>query len=337
MKTRLPIHVLAAAAIAFATAYPVAAQFIRARANPCGLLPGNCDQLIESTSAATVGPLVHDFGFATGTAAAACDFGVLRLSAGVDAAADGVDRAPGAHADAAFTIDDLAISGTADPGAELVASLRFRVRAAFSATSAVPSAGSAEMLLGVSPPSTAVNFFGIAHAFGAAGGGVLASGILAGHATGTFSDALIDAAITTPAFAIVPGPDQRLAMSLVLSTAARTVQSDSSGRGRVEVYFVPGERVFDLPPGFTADSVQGRIVDNIFLGSTLACPGDTNCDQRADFFDIDPFLLALFSPAEYEILFPDCSLAQADLNADASVDFFDVDPFVTRILNGTCP
>jgi hypothetical protein len=61
--------------------------------------------------------------------------------------------------------------------------------------------------------------------------------------------------------------------------------------------------------------------------------GDVNCDGHVDFFDIDPFLLALFDPAAYAAAFPGCS---ADINHDEHVDFFDIDPFL-GCLFGACP
>jgi len=56
--------------------------------------------------------------------------------------------------------------------------------------------------------------------------------------------------------------------------------------------------------------------------------GDTNCDGKVDWLDIDPFVLALCRPAEYERLFPTCRLRTADCNADGVVNNFDIDPFV---------
>lgn len=63
---------------------------------------------------------------------------------------------------------------------------------------------------------------------------------------------------------------------------------------------------------------------------------DTNCDGAVDFFDIDPFLLALFDPTGYEAAFPDCALESADCNNDMSVDFFDIDAFLACLF-ATCP
>jgi hypothetical protein len=65
-------------------------------------------------------------------------------------------------------------------------------------------------------------------------------------------------------------------------------------------------------------------------------PGDTNCDAAINFFDVDPFVLALLEPAAYDIAYPDCDLTTADLNADGAVNFFDIDPFV-ECLFGACP
>ncbi len=61
--------------------------------------------------------------------------------------------------------------------------------------------------------------------------------------------------------------------------------------------------------------------------------GDLNCDGVVDFFDIDPFVMALVFPEEYETTYPDCSLLNADCNGDGIVDFFDLDPFVALIVD----
>jgi hypothetical protein len=56
--------------------------------------------------------------------------------------------------------------------------------------------------------------------------------------------------------------------------------------------------------------------------------GDLNCDGNVDFFDIDPFLLALFDPTGYAQTYPDCFVALADVNHDGNIDNFDIDPFL---------
>ncbi len=59
--------------------------------------------------------------------------------------------------------------------------------------------------------------------------------------------------------------------------------------------------------------------------------GDLNCDGVVDFFDIDPFVLAVTDPAAYAAAYADCDLTRADCNADGVVDFFDIDGFVELI------
>ncbi len=65
--------------------------------------------------------------------------------------------------------------------------------------------------------------------------------------------------------------------------------------------------------------------------------GDLNCDGVVDFFDIDPFLLALFDASAFAAAHPQCDLANADLSLNGIVDFFDIDPFLTCLFSGTCP
>ena len=62
--------------------------------------------------------------------------------------------------------------------------------------------------------------------------------------------------------------------------------------------------------------------------------GDLNCDGFVDFFDIDPFVLAVTDPAGYEAAYPDCDIMLADCNGDGSVDFFDIGPFVELVTGG---
>lgn len=61
--------------------------------------------------------------------------------------------------------------------------------------------------------------------------------------------------------------------------------------------------------------------------------GDLNCDGAVNAFDIDPFVLALTSPAAYQVAFPDCDINLADINSDGEINAFDIDPFV-ELLTG---
>ena len=60
-------------------------------------------------------------------------------------------------------------------------------------------------------------------------------------------------------------------------------------------------------------------------------PGDVNCDRRTDFFDIDPFILALLDPPAYDAQYSFCRLDLADMNADGSVTFLDIDGFIAAL------
>ncbi|HRS29014.1 MAG TPA: C25 family cysteine peptidase [Phycisphaerae bacterium] len=63
-----------------------------------------------------------------------------------------------------------------------------------------------------------------------------------------------------------------------------------------------------------------------------ARPGDLNCDDAINAFDIDPFVLALTSPTEYAAAFPACNINNADINGDGEINVFDVDPFVDLLV-----
>ncbi|MBL8877811.1 MAG: hypothetical protein JNG88_01725 [Phycisphaerales bacterium] len=57
-------------------------------------------------------------------------------------------------------------------------------------------------------------------------------------------------------------------------------------------------------------------------------PGDLNCDQQINNFDIDPFVLAITNPAAYAASNPGCLISNADCNGDGQVNNFDIDAFV---------
>ena len=65
--------------------------------------------------------------------------------------------------------------------------------------------------------------------------------------------------------------------------------------------------------------------------------GDLNCDGLTDFFDIDPFVLAVLNPAAYENQYPDCDRLFGDVNGNQVTDFFDIDLFVSLILSPPLP
>jgi hypothetical protein len=63
-------------------------------------------------------------------------------------------------------------------------------------------------------------------------------------------------------------------------------------------------------------------------------PGDLNCDNEINGYDIDPFVLALTDPTAYAEQFPSCSYMLADVNGDGSVNGYDIDPFVVLLTSG---
>jgi hypothetical protein len=103
---------------------------------------------------------------------------------------------------------------------------------------------------------------------------------------------------------------------------AVTVSVSERQSGRVTLYFTAEVDIAGTP----------SLTDDIECGFRLVVPvitpGDTNCDGVVNFFDIDPFLLALFDPAGYAAAFPDCDISAADASGNGAVDFFDIDPFL---------
>jgi hypothetical protein len=81
----------------------------------------------------------------------------------------------------------------------------------------------------------------------------------------------------------------------------------------------------DYGPIFLADNM---IVTRLAVPQQ---PGDLNCDGLVTFDDINPFVLALSSPAGYQAAFPNCNILNGDCNGDGVVDFNDINAFVTLL------
>ena len=81
-----------------------------------------------------------------------------------------------------------------------------------------------------------------------------------------------------------------------------------------------------------SDDPEGLIIEDIIVTPHLT--GDLNCDGVANVFDIDPFVLALTNPTEYQSTFPDCNVRNADCNGDGLVNAFDIDAFVVVLIGG---
>ncbi len=83
---------------------------------------------------------------------------------------------------------------------------------------------------------------------------------------------------------------------------------------------------------FYGDTSPGEAIYRGFIPEPDALLGDLNCDGLVDFFDIDPFVMAITDPAGYVAAYPDCDIMLADCNGDGIVDFFDIDAFVALVV-----
>ncbi|TWT44254.1 hypothetical protein RAS1_06640 [Phycisphaerae bacterium RAS1] len=61
---------------------------------------------------------------------------------------------------------------------------------------------------------------------------------------------------------------------------------------------------------------------------------DLNCDGVANILDINPFILALSSPAMYQQQYPLCEITHGDMNGDGEVNILDINGFVQRLTGG---
>jgi hypothetical protein len=83
----------------------------------------------------------------------------------------------------------------------------------------------------------------------------------------------------------------------------------------------------DIASGASQDTDGNGIPDEC----ELARLGDLDCNGVVDFFDIDPFVLALSGQTAYESAYPECLWLNGDCDQDGDVDFFDIDAFVALI------
>lgn len=106
---------------------------------------------------------------------------------------------------------------------------------------------------------------------------------------------------------------------------------------RLEIYFDPAYTITQGGIIFGTDSTGQGCTGSLQLPAAPPVRrGDVNCDGVVDFFDIDAFLTAVFSPQVYAAAYPGCDRMAADMNQDGVVDFFDIDPFLDCLFNGQC-
>ena len=103
---------------------------------------------------------------------------------------------------------------------------------------------------------------------------------------------------------------------------------DQHGRGEE---LVPGQGYF-VAARILTDQHQSDVSNNVFVHAGYA-KGDLNCDGPVNFGDINPFVLILTNPQQWQQTFPGCPLSNGDINADGSVNFGDINPFVALLTN----
>ena len=59
-----------------------------------------------------------------------------------------------------------------------------------------------------------------------------------------------------------------------------------------------------------------------------------NRDGTANFSDINPLILALSSPAQYQATYPNCNILNGDINGDGTTNIDDLNPFVALLQGG---
>jgi hypothetical protein len=59
--------------------------------------------------------------------------------------------------------------------------------------------------------------------------------------------------------------------------------------------------------------------------------GDLDCDGVIGFRDINPFVLILSNPTQWQAHYPGCDFDNGDINCDGSVNFRDINPFVALL------
>lgn len=125
----------------------------------------------------------------------------------------------------------------------------------------------------------------------------------------------------------------------ILRTNVQTFAAGTSGdtglvSSVVDVSTAIGQQLelrleWSVPEDFTGPALVE--IDNL-CNRPAPFPGDMNCDEALNADDIDPFVLAVLSAADYRGQFPECNFDNADINLDGEVNSSDIGPFVDLLL-----
>ena len=88
-----------------------------------------------------------------------------------------------------------------------------------------------------------------------------------------------------------------------------------------------------------ADDLEFFLGDLGDPGGTIAGGhwiGDMNCDRIVNFADIDPFVLTLTDPDQYQVQYPDCDILEADLDCNGVINFDDITAWINLIFCMEC-
>jgi len=130
----------------------------------------------------------------------------------------------------------------------------------------------------------------------------------------------------------------------ILALALATV---SGARADVECGESPAFTIDNSEEAFCGDSSVFAIdnSEEAFCGDSPVfaidnrARGDLDCDGTygsGSFGDINPFVLILTNPGQWQTTYPGCPLLNGDMNCDGTVDFGDINPFVACLSSGDC-
>ncbi len=143
------------------------------------------------------------------------------------------------------------------------------------------------------------------------------------------TDASAAAAATATAGAEIIVPLADLSLPATYTGTIKLAAFLMRSNGSVSNQWLPGLGGGFANPGVGPDMTT--IPGDQYAAIAVVRPGDCDCDGVVDFFDIDPFVLGLSSPAQYASQFPNCPFRARDVDGSGVQDFFDIDPFVTEL------